>query len=312
MPSRTNLPADTAAVVLAPSSETGGLALPGGCDLLHDCLFFLDSIGVSRAYIPGMDLRRDREPFGNGIELEAGIALEPAVASGLAGSAGPFLLVDAGILRRQDPSPLFRAIERGATAAIALSGSVSCGGRALQTSPEGIILETGRASDTTNSADSGMWLCAPGFPEQVPSCWGEGTEGLLKALLRSGNRLAAEFCPGYTRRPGTAIQYLAACGEILTGQADPWCRELQRIDGILVEPGACIPEETAIRGFLWATEGSSVGRGTTLENCVLLPGSKVGEGCSLRNALVPGGHSVRAGTSAADRTPKVLGRYKAG
>lgn len=282
--------------------------MPGGIGLLDDALFYLGLLGVSRALVPGTTVP------GSGLEVPwpaevlARPSMTPRQALELAGGSGRFLLVDGGLMRRQDVSPLFSSHSRkGAAAVIALSCSTGCGGLPVLTSPAGGILQSAGAGESTNAADSGLWLCSEGFHKLLPD--GPLDAGvLIPALCSAGFGLAAEFCPGYTRRPNSPLTYLMACGEILEGRVIPWAGEVPGRDGVLVEPGAEISDNASLDGFLWAREGCSVGPWSTLCNCVLMPGSFVGEGCALRNAIVPRGCRVKSGTTAADRTPKVLGR----
>jgi len=224
-----------------------------------------------------------------------------------AAAGEPFLLVDSSVIRRQDPSPLFRTAAAGAAAVVALSSQATCGGRSLWTLPDGAVLHDDHASGRSNTADSGMWLVRPGLSRLLPLDRPAGIAAIYDALGALGAGLAAEFCPGYTRRPGPGTAYLSACGEILSGMARPWSRALPRT-GVLVEPGAILPDSAAVRGFLWARSGSTIGEGVLLENCVLMPGCDVGERCSLRNSLVTEGARVRSGTEAMDKTPKMFGR----
>jgi hypothetical protein len=303
------LPEDITAVVLPPSDGDGGsLVMPGGIGLLADALFYLGLLGASRALVPGTTIPGSGREGPGAAEVLAHPSMTPRQAVELAGRSGRFLLMDSSVMRRQDLSPLFSAPSReGSAAVIALSCSAGCGGLPVLTSPSGGILQSAGAGESTNSADSGLWLCSEGFHKLLPDGPLDAA-GLIHALRGAGCGLAAEFCPGYTRRPNSPLTYLMACGEILEGRVIPWAGEVPGRDGILVEPDAEISDAASLNGFLWARESCSVGPWSTLCNCVLMPGSFVGEGCALRNAIVPEGCRVKSGTTAADRTPKVLGR----
>jgi hypothetical protein len=303
------LPEDITAIVLPTADEDGGsLVMPGGIGLLDDALFYLGLLGASRALIPGSTVPGSCRERPGATEVLVYPSMTPRQAVELAGGSGRFLLMDSSVIRRQDVSPLFSAPPRkGASAVTALSCSAGCGGLPVLTSPSGGIMQSAGAGESTNAAVSGIWLCSEGFHKILP----DGpldAGGFIRALHGAGCGLAAEFCPGYTRLPNSPLTYLMACGEILEGQVFPWAGEVPGRDGLLVEPGASISDTASLKGFLWAREGCSVGPWSTLFNCVLMPGSIIGEGCTLRNAIVLEGCRVKSGTTAADRTPKVLGR----
>jgi hypothetical protein len=294
-------------VVLPPPDVPGADGiLPGGVGLLDDAFFYLGLLGVRRMLVPGV-----RPDSLQNVPAGASILAEPAMtareASALAAGTGRFLLMDSGVVRRQDVRALLQTPPSGTSAMIALSSAAQCGGLPLLTSPEGRVTGTDSPGEATNAADSGLWLCDPAMAAMMP----EGRlemRRLLIDLVAAGESLAAEFCEGYTRRPGTPIQYLMACGDVLQGRLQPWSGMIPADGGVLLEDGAEISATVRVSGFLWARRGSRVAHGSALENVVLMPRSSVGEGCDLRNALVPAGFCVRSGTISADRAPKVLGR----
>ncbi len=292
-----------------------------GCVLLEDILHHLCSQGVDTVVVNGSWMSRRLEDWLSGRNLPVEVIFqhepEPLGTAGAVRRALPelgdrFLVVYGDRLTRQPIAPLLE-IHDGTDAEITLALSPT--GRP---SAEGIVLTdpSGRVTDfrenppdeiaCSNLADSGIYVCSSsafkGIQENEHCDFGSD---LFPCLLSAGRKVAADTTGGYTRGIETPHDYLLACHDVLSGTVSPYVSHGDAQAGVLLENGQ--PSGSMeLHGTFWAREGSSIGEGCRMENCVVLSGAVVGKECSLKNTLVMPGSEVPCGTVEDDKYLTVL------
>lgn len=287
-----------------------------GCTLLHDVLHHLASQGVGKAVINGSWkggmlrawLKETPLPLETVFQMEE----EPLGTAGAVRRALPhlgeeFLVVYGDNLTRQPVSPLLDLHRRsGAEVTISLSptGDPSSKGIVL-TRPDGRV-DSFREKPPdevaeSNLANSGIYVCRSSAVNGVrDGDFCDFGNDLFPSMLDRGAVLAADTVGGYIRDIGTPGDYLLACHDILSGRFSP-CGGSSRIsDGKLIESEGVL-QDIALSGTFWAQEGSSIGKGCVLENCVVLSKASVGGNCRLKNTLVMPGSAVPDDTRADDK-----------
>lgn len=287
-----------------------------GCILLNDVLHHLASQGVDRAVVNGSWKGRMLKDWLTDTPLplktEFQMEDEPLGTAGAVRRALPqlgeqFLVVYGDNLTRQPVAPLLDLHRRsGAEVTISLSptGDPSSKGIVL-TRPDGRVTSFREKPPDevaeSNLANSGIYVCRrsaiTGLREGEFCDFGKD---LFPSLLQRGDVLAADTVGGYIRDIGTPRDYLLACHDILSGRFIPYGGSSRIRDGKLIEDGVSVQGVT-LAGTFWAREGSSMGEGCVLENCVVLSDASVGAGCRLKNTLVMPGSNVPDGTRADDK-----------
>ncbi len=287
-----------------------------GCTLLLDLLYHLASQGVDMAVVNGSWkaemlgtwLKETHLPLETIFQHEG----EPLGTAGGVRRALPhlgeqFLVVYGDNLTRQPVAPLLELHRRtGAEVTISLSptGEPSSKGIVL-TDPEGLVTcfreKPPDEVAESNLGNSGIYVCRDSVVNDLED--GEFCDfghDLFPRMLHEGRKIAADTTGGYIRDIGTVRSYLLACHDILSGKVVPYQPDPGMTEGRLIENDQSY-EGIAIRGTFWAEEGSSVGTGCQLENCVVLSGAMVGPGCRLKNTLVLPGSAVPDATVEDDK-----------
>lgn len=169
---------------------------------------------------------------------------------------------------------------------------------------------------TTNTINAGAYLFEPSVFERIPPGIPYSLErALFPHMLEEGARLFAFVSRGYWMDIGTVEKYLQVHLDALAGEAP--VRLPARRRGICAERGAKLGrhvEIDAVKGLLVLGQRARVadyarfsgrvcvgpdcviGRGASLEDCVVLSGARIGDGASLRRCVV--GPDCRVGAHA--------------
>ncbi len=287
-----------------------------GCTLLNDILHHLASQGVRKAVINGSWKGEMLKDWLDGTPLPLKTVFqmeeEPLGTAGAVRRALPhlgeqFLVVYGDNLTRQPVAPLLdlhRKTEAEVTISLSPTGDPSSKGIVL-TRPDGRVTSFREKPPDevaeSNLANSGIYVCR----RSAVSALREGEfcdfgKDLFPSMLKRGAVLAADTVGGYIRDIGTPKDYLLACHDILSGRFRPYGGSSRIRNGKLIETRESLREVT-LSGTFWAGEGSSVGEGCVLENCVVLSEASVGRNCRLKNTLVMPGSVVPDGTQADDK-----------
>lgn len=292
-----------------------------GWTLLEDLLHHLAGQGVEKAVVNGSWkaemlrewLAQTDLPLRTVFQPEA----EPLGTAGAVRRALPhlgeeFLVVYGDNLTRQPVKPLLELHGKtGAEVTISLTptGEPSTKGIVLS-DPRGLVTcfreKPPNELAESNLANSGIYVCRDSVVRDLED--GEFCDfghTLFPNMLESGRRIAADTTGGYIRDIGTSESYLLACHDVLSGRVAPYLAEPVFREGRLIENRQSY-RGIAITGTFWAEEGSKIGEGCHLENCVVLSGAVVEPGCRLKNTLVLPGSRVPGGTESDDKYLRVF------
>lgn len=167
----------------------------------------------------------------------------------------------------------------------------------------------------SNTVNAGAYLFEPEVLKRIPPGVNYSLErSLFPRLLADGARLFGYICPGYWIDIGTVGKYLQAHLDILEGLT-PFKPEGRKKGRMLLAPGARLGRELTVEaggGRIALGAGARVkdfvrlarnvcigprceiGRGASLEDCLVLEGARIGDGTRLERCVVGPGAVVGA------------------
>ncbi len=110
-----------------------------------------------------------------------------------------------------------------------------------------------------------------------------------------GHGLYGHVHEGYWLDIGTPATYLQGTFDILEGTVATSVRPGE--DAVLIEADVSVADGAQIGPRVVLRAGVSVGEGSVLESCVVLPGARIGANCSLRECVVGPGATIGDRTS---------------
>lgn len=155
----------------------------------------------------------------------------------------------------------------------------------------------------TNTVNAGAYIFEPSVLAHIPAGKAYSLErGLFPERLAEGGRLAGWVTTGYWIDIGSVGKYLQVHLDILEGRtpftAGREARLLRGVDGAVVAagPGAKVAPFARFSGAVSLGARVSIGKGASLNDCVVLDGARVGDGARLDRCVV--GPDSRVGTHA--------------
>lgn len=259
-------------------------------------LYGLTDVGVTLQYLPD----RVQSYFGehwNGIDLRYFVEDEPLGTAGGVRSAGDFwrercLIVSGDALTDLDIGAAIAFHEKnGAAATLVL--------KRVETPIEyGVVLtrrdgridrfveKPGWSEVYGDTANTGIYILEPEVWDGFAA--GENfdfAKDLFPALMQRGLPVFGYTTQDYWCDIGSVEQYFAAHRDVFEGR----CRvELtaDSVDGVWVEDGAIVDEQSVIKAPCYIAAGARIGRGVAMEPYTVVgPGVQVGEEASLKRSI---------------------------
>lgn len=162
----------------------------------------------------------------------------------------------------------------------------------------------------TNTINAGAYLFEPAVLDRIPAGINYSLErGLFPQMLQNNERLFGYVTSGYWIDIGTVGKYLQVHHDILRGLTPfkAGRRVQKHPDGAKVVLGAktSVADFVRFSGAVCVGPGSVIGKGASLEDCVVLEGVRIGEGASLKGCII--GARCRIGAQAVLSNGTALG-----
>jgi mannose-1-phosphate guanylyltransferase len=167
----------------------------------------------------------------------------------------------------------------------------------------------------TNTINAGAYLFEPSVLQRVPANVPYSLErSLFPHMLESKARLFGFVSRGYWMDIGTVDKYLQVHLDLLDGEARLDLPKSPKRSGMMVGPGVKLGRELSVDGrvilgprakvqdfakfsrCVCVGAGCEIGRGASLEDCVVLEGSRIGDGSVLKGCVI--GPDCRVGSHA--------------